>query len=50
MKLSFDKQGRYAVAKWKNSGAPMFTKARRIVNLDDSITRKSKGNLIYIGL
>lgn len=40
--LEFDKKGRYSLAKWKNSGAPVFSKARRTVNLDDSVTRKSK--------
>ena len=40
-KLGFDKKGQYSFYKWKNSGAPVFSKASRHVNLDTSATRKS---------
>ena len=40
--LETNKKGSYAYSKWKNSGAPVFPKAHRQVNLDTSVTRKSK--------
>lgn len=39
-KLNLDSKGAYAYSKWKSSGAPMFTKASRQVDLDTSRTRK----------
>lgn len=41
-KLQFNKTGNYQYYKWKNSGAPLFSRASRLVNLDNSATRKSK--------
>lgn len=36
-----NKKGVYSLAKLKNSGAPIFTRANRDTNLDTSATRKS---------
>jgi len=48
-KTNLNSSGQYSYYKFKNSGAPLFSKARRHVNLDNSITRKSKLNkLIYM--
>lgn len=38
----FNEKGNYKLAKFKNSGAPVFTRAGRDTNLDNSTTRKSK--------
>ncbi len=39
-KLNLDAKGSYAYSKWKSSGAPLFTKATRRVDLETSKTRK----------
>jgi hypothetical protein len=40
-KLDFSNKGTYSVAKFRNSGAPLFSRAGRDTNLDTSATRKS---------
>jgi hypothetical protein len=42
MKMEMNKKGTYSVAKYRNSGAPLFGRAQRETNLDTSVTRKSK--------
>ena len=46
MKLEMNKRGNYSVAKFRNSGAPLFGRAMRETNLDTSATRKSKYNIL----
>lgn len=38
--VGVDKTGQYFINKYKNSGAPVFNKQKRIVALDTSETRK----------
>eukprot|EP00347_Sterkiella_histriomuscorum_P007766 403347641 len=38
--LELNQKGNYSFYKFKNSGAPVFSKAKRITNLDTSATRK----------
>lgn len=40
--LKLNTVGDYSFYKWNSSGAPKFTKANRLINLDTSATRKSK--------
>ncbi len=49
-KLQFNKTGNYTFYKWKNSGAPLFSRATRATNLDTSATRKSSIDSIHIFL
>ena len=41
-KMELDGKGTYSLARYRNSGAPIFTKAGRDTTLDTSVTRKSK--------
>jgi len=41
-KLDLNLKGSYPLARYRNSGAPIFTRGKRDTNLDTSITRKSK--------
>ena len=41
-KMEMNNKGTYSCAKYKNSGAPLFTRANRDTNLETSATRKSK--------
>ena len=47
-KLNLNKTGNYTFYKWRNSGAPLFSKATRKVDLDTSATRKSNLRNILI--
>lgn len=44
-KLELNNKGNYSFYKFKNSGAPVFSKAKRTTNLETSATRKSKNLL-----
>lgn len=48
MKLEMSNKGVYQVAKFRNSGAPLFGRAGRDTNLDNSATRKSKFTIFVI--
>jgi hypothetical protein len=41
-KLELNVKGSYPLARYRNSGAPIFTKGKRDTNLETSVTRKSK--------
>ncbi len=43
-KIEMNDKGNYSLARFRNSGAPVFTKAGRDTNLDNSKTRKSKNS------
>lgn len=47
-KLNFDPKGSYSFSNWKSSGAPVFSKATRKVDLETSNTRKSKINILNL--
>ena len=49
-RLNLNKTGNYSFYKWRNSGAPLFSKASRKVDLETSATRKSKCNFTYLQL
>lgn len=41
-KLKMDARGSYQFSKWRDSGAPIFSRSNRNTNLETSVTRKSK--------
>lgn len=43
-RLDLNNKGNYSFYRYRNSGAPVFSKAKRSTNLDNSATRKSKLN------
>jgi len=44
-RLEFRNDGHYSFSKWRSSGAPKFNHQKRVVDLDTSVTRKSKLDL-----
>ena len=47
LKLDLNGKGNYSFARYRNSGAPVFTKGKRDTNLDTSVTRKCKFKLDF---